>query len=163
MDIIGDIKKHIAELKQIKEALDQIPSEQSELEIFKKYTIERVLVDYEKKLEMMTYKKLTLKCILCEHWVEDTDRVHKDLVICSTCQTNLPKTKTTNEIEPLWGLHVGKIKQDIDNHLLDKFINAGLIWKSGRYWLVHELVMQKHYESKLGYKKKIISNGGSPE
>ncbi|NHN35585.1 hypothetical protein [Paenibacillus agricola] len=153
MDIIGDVKRNITSLEKLKDALDQIDSDNVDLEMFKKYTIERSIADYNQKLEKMTYKKFPHRCELCQQWIEELEPEQKSIMICQTCRVNLPKTMTTNEIEPLWGLHVGKIKQDIDNHLLDDFIDAGLIWKSGRYWLIHELVMQKHYERKLGYKR----------
>jgi hypothetical protein len=153
MDIIRDLKKKIADIEELKDKLDQIEIDNMELEMFKKFTIDRLLADYSKKLELMTYTKFPHRCDLCQRWIEETDPEMKSIMMCQTCIDNLPKTMTTNQCEPMWGLHVGKIKQDIDNDLLDEYINVGLIWKSGRYWLVHELVMQKHYERKLGYKR----------
>ena len=61
----------------------------------------------------------------------------------------MKKVMTTNEAEKLWGLIPGTIKQDRRLGNLQEFEEVGLVYHTGRYIKIHEIVMRSYYEPKI--------------
>jgi hypothetical protein len=90
-----------------------------------------------------------LRCSHCENWIrDDSYSCIEDFILCGRCRRTISEVNTINEAEMRWNLPTGTIKQDIISGKLYQFIDDGLIRKSGKDWLLHELVMKMYYEKK---------------
>jgi uncharacterized short protein YbdD (DUF466 family) len=156
MSIIESYKNKIVELKQYEEYLNNIKINHPE----KKYLemlLNSELMEYQRRLESLSSGKLSYRCSFCTGYIKEEGyptMVH-NLTICNSCKATISEVMTTNQAEEEWNLPKGTIKQDCKPHGgLQQFILAGLVFKSGKYWLIHKTVMKEYYEPLIENRKR---------
>jgi hypothetical protein len=155
MSIIESYKNKIAELKSYEALLSEIKIIHPE----KKYLemlLNSELMEYQRRLEALGTGKLSYKCSYCEGYIKEEGHptMVQGLTICRACKHTIRGVMTTNQAEDEWGLPKGTIKQDCKPFgPLQQYINAGLVFKSGRYWQIHQTVMTEYYEPLINIRK----------
>ncbi|MCA1064507.1 helix-turn-helix domain-containing protein (plasmid) [Rossellomorea sp. AcN35-11] len=151
MGIVETYRKKLERAQKDRETLRNLSDDIED----KQYLItltEGKIQDFEKRLERLTSLGAEIQCDECQNWVnrEDTDTmiIVDNLFLCSNCGTIVNKVLTAGEAETKWNLPKGTIKQDCNRGMLDLYIKKGLIRKSGKYRLVHELVGKLYYQKK---------------
>lgn len=155
MGIIDSYKKQLEDAKEARDTIRNLPDDLQD-KSFLIMMLEENIKKYESRLMKLTSLGAEIQCNECNKWVthEDTDTMTEvdNLFLCTDCQNTINKVLMTNEAESKWNLPSGTIKQDCRRGMLDTYIEKGLIRRSGKYWLIHELV------GKLYYKKKQSDN-----
>lgn len=157
MGIVDSYKQKLERAQKDRETLRDLSDDIED----KQYLImltEGKIQDLEKRLERLTSLGADIQCDECQNWVnrEDTDTmiIVDNLFLCSNCGNILNKVFMANEAESLWNLPPGTIKQDCRRGMLEQYIKKGLIRKSGKYWLIHELVGKLYYQKKKDQKEQ---------
>ncbi|MDB5054039.1 MAG: pPPM1a [Bacilli bacterium] len=156
MSIFESYEKKISELKQFNELLDSINFMHPE----KKYLemiINTELLEYQRRLESLSLGKLSYRCSFCNGFIKEIGIpiIVGDLTLCNFCKISISQVMTTNKAEEEWGLFKGAIKQDCrPGGALQIYKDAGLVFKSGKFWQIHRKVMLQHY----GEPKDIIKS-----
>lgn len=149
MDIVGDYRKKLEELQTTKNALNSLPAATPEL-TYLKIVVDQQISDTEKRLGMFTSSgKPYQTCTYCHTWIkqEGIPTSVGELIICDSCKATIRGVINTQQAEDEWGLSKGTIRQDCHPRrgVLQQYIEAGLIFQSGRYWHIHTSVMIAHY------------------
>lgn len=110
-------------------------------------SIDEQILDYETKLEQYSIGKITHQCSRCLSKLTEAVQVTiiQETVICERCIKTMHDVMTTTVAEENAGMKKGAIRQDIFNGVLQPYIDAGLVWKSGNNWQIHRLVLELHY------------------
>lgn len=118
--------------------------------------IDSQIKEYERRLEKLTLVGASFQCAECGHWISDESsegmKEFNGYKFCNKCLTMTYSVMLTKEAEEKWGLPVGTIKQDCRRGVMDKYIECGLIRKSGKYWIIHDVLWKLHYQKQ--YKEK---------
>ncbi|GIP45152.1 hypothetical protein J45TS6_36110 [Paenibacillus sp. J45TS6] len=162
MSIIESTQEKIVELER---ALEQFSLIKDTLPLDVRFTTQRLidnqLNELKYRLEKLTFLRSDKKCTVCDHWIrENEDPIHlfyqynnsvepANVTVCPSCIGAMKKVMTTNEAEKLWGLIPGTIKQDRRLGNLQEFEEVGLVYHTGRYIKIHEIVMRSYYEPKI--------------
>lgn len=143
MSITDMYREKLEEQKEKREKVAALSREVPDCEYIVR-VMDAEIRDTETRISKLTSISESIQCLLCNKWVsvEDSEEMVKfnDKDVCPGCLKALTGVKTTQEAEELWGLAVGTIKQDCRRGKLDEFIEVGFIRKSGKYWLVHDIV-----------------------
>ncbi|MGC6586170.1 hypothetical protein ACPV3A_14530 [Paenibacillus sp. Dod16] len=162
MSIIENTQEKIIELERAAEQFalikDTLPFE---VRFTTQGLIDNQLKELKYRLEKLTFLRSDKKCTICDHWIRNEEEpVHlfyqyntfedpSNITVCPSCIGAMKKVMTTNEAETLWGLLPGTIKQDRRLGNLQEFEEVGLVYHTGRYIKIHEIVMKSYYEPKL--------------
>ncbi|MBD7970251.1 hypothetical protein [Paenibacillus gallinarum] len=167
MSIIESTKEKIVELER---AADQFALIKDTLPFEVRFTtqglIDNQLKDLRYRLEKLTSLRSNKSCTVCDNWIkEDQEPVQlfyqynntadpANITVCPSCIGSMKKVMFTNEAEKLWGLQPGTIKQDRRLGNLQAFEEIGLVYHTGRYIKIHELVMKNYYEPRIKEREK---------
>ena len=115
----------------------------------------------EEMLTMLTQGKAGAnRCDFCDRaYDEESPHVIDHLKICPVCRVHGRNYQLASVLEELHGLPNGTIKRDClpkDNKpaKLQKYMDAGLIYRSGVYYLVHTKVMDLYYNNPDVYRRR---------
>lgn len=167
MSIIESMQEKIVELER---AAEQFALIKDTLPFDVRFTtqglIDNQLKELRYRLEKLTFLRSDKKCTVCDNWIrEGEEPVHlfyqynnsvdpTNITLCPSCIGAMKKVMTTNEAEKLWGLLPGTIKQDRRLGNLQAFEEVGLVYHTGRYIKIHEIVMKNYYEPKIQERQK---------
>jgi len=147
--IFEDIDTKIEELKKHKAMIDDIPVEFLEKR-YLQLSIENQISEFERRRDALSSGKYAYACSFCKGWIKQKVPVMvKDITVCDACSSTITKVLNANEAEQRWNLVKGTIKQDArSGGPLEEYKKANLVFKSGRYWQIHQAVMESYYEPK---------------
>ncbi|MCM3130128.1 MULTISPECIES: hypothetical protein [unclassified Paenibacillus] len=158
--IIGDYNNRQEELKKTLELMlehfEMLPD--APYQVFR---IEAEIRDYELRKERLNRKFSYLSCNLCKQPIYDEDTPvtlgsNGHFQICPRCIKTINQVKGTTELEEQFGItSPGTLKQDC-NGPLQPLQEVGLVRKSEKCWLVHEIVGVIFY--RVGRKKHNVMN-----
>lgn len=100
------------------------------------------------------------RCDFCDRaYDEEPPHTIDQLMICPICRVRGRDFQLGSVLEELYGLPNGTIKRDClpkdgKPPKLQKYINAGLIYKSGVYYLVHTKVLDLYYNNPDIYRRR---------
>lgn len=148
MDIVAEYRKKLEDLEKSKRALLSLPNGTPELHYLIMVTDQQIR-DAQMRLERFTMGKLSYQCSYCSSWIktEGIPTTVGSLVICEACKSTIKGVINTQQAEDEWGLPKGTIRQDCHPRrgVLKPYIDAGLVFLSGRYWHIHRSTMYAHY------------------
>lgn len=151
MGIVDSYKKKMEDAIQIRNTLRGLSSDFPD-KTYILMNIDNQIREFERKIDSLTSVGHTIQCDACKQWVlheqKHTVKEIQGFMLCQTCRETTLKVMMSQEAEQKWNLPTGRIKQDCRRGMLDAFLDIGLIRKSGKYWLVHELVGKLYYEKR---------------
>lgn len=158
MGMIQHYKNSVASLIEKREKLALLAKEIPDLN-YQVMIMDGQIRDMEARIHKLTSINATVQCNSCNIRIpdeeEETMREVMGKKICKSCLSTLSQVFTSQEAEERWNLPTGTIKQDCRRGKLDSFMQNNLIRKSGKYWIVHQLVGELYYVAK---KTKQISD-----
>lgn len=147
MSLLHSTNEQIAKLNKKKEELlalkEQIPDAPYHI-----FSINAMIRDAEMKHERLRGAYSAIKCSQCMQSV--TDQVaHVNVgrkTICERCLKTISQVMNTTEMEEKAGIKTGIVKQDCHQsfHFLQE---SGLVRKSNKCWLVHEVLIELFYSA----------------
>jgi hypothetical protein len=118
--------------------------------------LENEIAQYNMKIDRIKSKYGTVLCIQCGLYIEreNTSPLNGSAQICAGCIKTLAGMSVSSEFES-GRMPEGTIKQlaTSDKDPLKTFKETGLLRKSGRYWLIHDLMWELYF--KVKYEKKL--------
>lgn len=100
------------------------------------------------------------RCDFCDRGYNEDEPVFiSSLKICPSCRAQGPNYQIGSVLEVMHGLPAGTIKRDCSSisgkpPKLQKFIDAGLIYKSGNFNMVHVRVIDLYYNDESQYHRR---------
>lgn len=163
MDLITQYKKGLEQLKKTKEFLQDLNPLDFDLRSLI-HQIDAKINKSEHMVNILQGKTEPHRCGLCDRpYHEDEPKSVFNVKICPICRETGRKYRSASELEQKYGLPKGTIKRDFASNngkppKLQKFIDCGLVFKSGRSIILHEIVMDLYYQNKTLYKRRKVKN-----
>jgi hypothetical protein len=147
VSIIDSSEQQVMILNKKKEEIlahkEQIPDAPYHL-----FSINAMIRDAEMRYERLKGKYTSIKCSQCNQAVDDEMKSINlgRNIICERCIKTIGQVMNTTEFEDRHGLKTGTVKQDIHN-TLHTLQGTGIIRKSGKCWLVHDVLAELYYDA----------------
>ena len=160
MDSLTDgYRQKLQSLMDLKCQLEPLMAMDSIIGLFIRQ-LENEISQYQIRLDKATLKFGGIVCIRCARTYEKETMkklTAKDY-FCSVCEDMIRDDMVASVFEERHHMPEGTIKQDAKatEDPLAVFKEAQLVRKSGRFWMIHEIVWKLHYEKKYGIPKKQI-------
>jgi hypothetical protein len=147
MGIFEDQQKKIDLLTNQREELINSKDDFSKYNEFLLMCLNSEIADSQQHLEKFRIGRSLSKCSFCNNDIFEIENasVIESIIICINCKTTMKKMKTSNDVETNRALKKGKIKDDRFNGKLKIYEDAGLVFNSGGFWLIHEHVEELMY------------------
>ena len=154
MGIVDTYKKKLQDARIVKENLRNLSGDFPD-KVYILMNLDNQIMEYERRIESLTSLGHSTQCDECKQWIlhEERDTVSQisGYHVCSMCKGAITKVLMSHEAEKKWSLPTGTIKQDCRRGTLDIFIENNLIRKSGKYWLIHDVVGKLYYEKRKSH------------
>jgi hypothetical protein len=153
LDLMGDLRKKLEDLEKGRASLRALPDNTPDL-LYLRMVVDQEIAEVQRRLDRFSTGKLPYQCSYCSGWIKaaGVPTMVGNLVICDSCKLTIRSVMNTHEAENEWGLAKGTIRQDCHPRrgVLQPYIEAGLVFLSGRYWHIHRSVMYAHYGAPKG-------------
>lgn len=159
MDIVGDYKTTLEQLRATKEFLIQLNPKDFELRSMIN-SIDAKINKNEESVRAFIRKVEAHRCGMCDRpYDEEEPKMVGHFKVCPHCREQSSKYKVGSEWERIYGLPAGTIKRDCLSKdgkpaKLQPFIDCGLIDISGVHNYVHKVVIEMYYLNPDIYKRR---------
>jgi hypothetical protein len=162
LDLLTDsYRKKIASLEALKVQLGSLQDQDSIVGLFIRQ-LDTEISQYEVRLERATPKFGDIPCVRCgqKQEKESMKRLTEKDYFCAVCEATILDDMVSSVFEERHSIPDGTIKNDAKSpdDPLKAFKGANLVRKSGRFWIIHDLVWTLHYKNKYEDKRMKSSN-----
>ncbi|WP_346835906.1 hypothetical protein [Paenibacillus polymyxa] len=147
MSLIDNSQQKILMLNQKKEEILALKHELPDAP-YHIFSINAMIRDAELRYERLKTSYSPLKCSQCLGPIKESDHsvTLGHHIICYRCLKTISQVMNTKEMEERRSMKIGTVKTDCNN-ILHSLKSTSLIRKSGKCWLVHEVLLELFYDA----------------